>query len=230
VSAVSARDVWAVGFGGKKVGHAVIEHFNGISWKALRSPSVAGGAELFSVTARTATDVWAVGQRDNTGAQLIEHWNGQSWSLVPSPGPKIGLLGVAAAGAKDAWAVSGFGGRAIGSGITLISHWNGTRWRRVPSPNPNPGGGFLQAVAAVSASRAWAVGTDIDFVTSFHNVIEVWNGHTWKLVKSPVTDGLLLSVAATSASNAWAVGGGDNGALMMHWNGVRWTAQSFSAP
>ncbi len=230
VSALSARDVWAVGFGGKKVSHAVIEHWNGRIWNALRSPSVAGGAELFSVTARTPSDVWAVGQRDNPGGQLIEHWNGHSWKLVPSPGPKVDLLGVAATSALDAWAVSGVGGRAIGTGISLISHWNGARWRRVASPNPNPGGAFLQAVAAVSPSRAWAVGTDIDFVTSFHNVIMAWNGRAWKLEKSPVTDGLLLSVAATSASNAWAVGGGDSGGLILHWNGARWTARSFSAP
>ena len=230
VAAVSARDVWAVGFGGKKVSHAVIEHFNGISWKALRSPSVAGGASLFSVTAGSASDVWAVGQRDKSDAQLIEHWNGKSWRLVPAPRPNVGLVGVAATSAKDAWTVSGISGHGIGTGISLAEHWNGVRWRRVASPNPVPGGAFFLAVAALTPSRAWAVGTDLDFTGSPQNVIAAWNGQAWKLVGSPIVDGSLFSVVATLARNAWAVGSSDSQGMILRWNGSRWTGLTFSAP
>jgi hypothetical protein len=40
---------------------------------------------------------------------------------------------------------------------SLILHWNGTKWAQVASPNPGPSN-FLYAVAASSASNAWAVG------------------------------------------------------------------------
>jgi hypothetical protein len=125
-----------------------------------------------------------------------------------------------ATSARDAWAVSGAAGREIGTNKTVIDRWNGRTWRRVCSPNPKPSGAILIGVAATSAKNAWAVGTDTDFVTSFQNVIEHWNGKAWRLVHGPVRDGLLNGVAATSTRDAWAVGGGPSGAIIEHWNGT----------
>jgi len=73
------------------------------------------------------------------------------------------------------------------------------------------------------SSDAWAVGADTDFVTSFENVIEHWNGTAWTVVPSAVRDGSLFGVTATSTANAWAVGSGNSGPLIEHWNGSRWT-------
>lgn len=80
----------------------------------------------------------------------------------------------------------------------------------------------LEAVAAVSRSDAWAVGT----------VIEHWNGRRWSLVRGarsrrcPV---FLYGVAARSASLAWAVGycgqAGSHTPVIERWNGRRWSVQ-----
>ncbi len=41
---------------------------------------------------------------------------------------------------------------------SLILHWNGTKWAQIASPNPSSSRDFLNAVAASSATDAWAVG------------------------------------------------------------------------
>src|SRR5262245_51946158 len=69
---------------------------------------------LQSVSAASATDVWAVGFHDvdEVSSTLIEHWNGRFWSLVESPrlGGQGGsqLDGVSALSASDAWAVGNY--------------------------------------------------------------------------------------------------------------------------
>jgi hypothetical protein len=65
------------------------------------------------VAARSATDVWAVGTRqDRSGAipidrTLTEHWNGSAWSVVPSPnvGGNDNLLNGVGAATGDVWTV-----------------------------------------------------------------------------------------------------------------------------
>jgi hypothetical protein len=71
--------------------------------------------------------------------------------------------------------------------------------------------GQLEAVAALSATNAWAVGV----------VILHWNGRAWKRVPSP-NSGVLGDVAATSARNAWAIGQIKFKTLILHWNGIAW--------
>ena len=142
------------------------------------------------------------------------------------------LYGVASASAADAWAVGSTG--SDGSTKTLIVHWGGKTWTRVPSPNPGGkgSGDFLNAVAAVSAADAWAVGAGLD---TGESVIVHWNGRTWKHVPSPSPDrsggvpagNILYGVAVISAGNAWAVGDGFSPSvlsqtLIEHWNGKTW--------
>jgi eukaryotic-like serine/threonine-protein kinase len=133
------------------------------------------------------------------------------------------LEAVAATSASDAWAV-GFDG----SGNTLIEHWNGTGWKREPSPSPGPSGvyagGRLVAVAATSATNAWAVGG----TNSGQSLILHWNGTSWRQVPSPGTSASLGGVTAISAGNAWAVGSAAGKTLILHWNGTAW--QQASSP
>ena len=83
--------------------------------------------------------------------------------------------------------------------------------------------GGLAAVAATSASNAWAVGSAGSFLSP-KPLIAHWNGTSWKQVPSSgLPGGELRAVAATSASNAWAVGGTSSGqSLILHWNGTSW--------
>jgi hypothetical protein len=66
--------------------------------------------------------------------------------------------------------------------------------------------GFLDGVAATSASNAWAVGDDASNTLIVH-----WNGSAWKKVPAPNPDprnDTLAAVSAASASDIWAVGTG----------------------
>ncbi len=97
VVALSANDIWAVGGsdsgGGKYPNLTLIEHWNGQHWSIIPSPSNAKSVlnSLSSVTAVTASDVWAVGYSPNIypqqGQTLVEHWDGMQWRIIPSPSP-----------------------------------------------------------------------------------------------------------------------------------------------
>jgi hypothetical protein len=63
--------------------------------------------------------------------------------------------------------------------------WNGKAWHFLPTPSPGPRqdhDAILSAVAEVSASDGWAVGTCDGATTS---LILRWNGRSWQRVASP---------------------------------------------
>jgi hypothetical protein len=203
------------------------------------SPSPGGEAYLHGVAAISGSDAWAVG---NTGDlqqidSLIEHWDGAAWRMVRSPARNAGLYAVAATSARDAWAV-GATVNVNGHDNTVIEHWDGTAWRLVPSPSPGgiTGSPQLYAVAAISASDAWAVGGYHRSVEDDGSaLIEHWNGRVWRQVPSPAPGGglSLYGVAASSARDAWAVGYSNppknpntgtytQDSLIEHWNGRVW--------
>ena len=111
------------------------------------------------------------------------------------------------------------------------------------TPNPNARGNTLNAVAAISASDAWAVGFQNDNnLNGSRTLIQHWNGATWATVPSPNPGGLtsiaclslnsgnvLTSVAALSTNDVWAVGYffGCSSFLLkpmaLHWNGAQWS-------
>lgn len=124
VTAVSgnANDIWAVGKyynpGTPHGYHTLVEHWDGSSWKVVKSPDpggMGGNPILYAVAAVSASDVWAVGYSINPNAAyltLIVHWDGSNWSVVPSPNPggeangdASVLYGVAAASAHNVQAV-----------------------------------------------------------------------------------------------------------------------------
>jgi hypothetical protein len=87
----------------------------------------------------------------------------------------------------------------------------------VPSPSPGTGAA-LNAVAAVNATTAWAVGKFNDS-TGSHELMERWNGKTWQEVFLPPPIGTSLSaVTAVSGSNVWAVGS----RRTLHFGGLGW--------
>jgi len=224
VTAVSATNVWAVGYYVHTTGvtQTLIEHWNGSRWSVVKSPSPASmNNELFSVAAVSASDVWAVGFSTNNAPEqttLIEHWNGTSWSVVKSPSPGSGddLRAVAAVSASDVWAVGyTFNGSSI---QTLVEHWVGTSWQVVKSPNVGTSP-TLSGVAAVSANHVWAVGSHNNSNNVFQTLTEQWNGKQWSVVTSP-SPGFtqLLGVAAVSPTNVWAVGYTDSNTLTEHYH------------
>lgn len=166
------RSLWASGGTGSGT---LTEHLSGGAWSVIPSPNApasTGGDYLRAISARTAKNVWAVGQ-DGTGGNpvltLTEHWNGTKWNAVTSPDPgstESGLYSVAQVpGEKTFWAVGLEGTPSTFQ--TLVERWNGTKWSVVASPNASTYQNLLQAVA-VTGAQTWAVGssTTVAGVTS----------------------------------------------------------------
>jgi erythromycin esterase-like protein len=233
VAAVSADSVWAVG--SAATGKPLIEHWDGRAWTQVPSASPPGAQEslLNAVAATGSATAWAAGYY-NTSKKikktLIERWNGRTWAQVASPNPGgvhgSFLMGVAATGPSNAWAVGYYNTGA--STRTLIERWNGRAWTQVTSPSP--GGAdphtALNGVAATGSSSAWAVG--YYFRPGIRPLIEQWDGRAWKVVTSPNPGGCCKSLNAVTTvgeSAAWTVGstGKTTGqALIERWDGRAW--------
>lgn len=231
VAATSARNVWAVGL---QQG-SLIMHWSGSRTERYRwrvsSTKLPGF--LSAVAATSAGNAWAVGGTDWFSPQtLAAHWNGKTWTQVSAPTPTgtAYFQGIAATSASNAWAVGVIGdGPAIdGSVDPLIEHWNGQAWSQ--ADYPEPAGGYLTAVAAISADDVWAVG-HIGSGPLTQTLIEHWNGQQWALVPSnaPGDLGTLGGVAGSGPDDVWTVGydqsgpGGDYESLILHWNGQQWS-------
>jgi hypothetical protein len=239
VAATSPANAWAVG---GYSGGTLVLHWNGTAWKRVASPNPGGSANdsLFSVAALSSRDAWAVGYNTATNRALALHWNGTTWRRVAVPIPRFSLGaqldGVAATSPANAWAVGNYHNGRSGAYLTLILHWNGTAWKRVPSPNAHSDENYLRAVAATSATNAWAVGEYfIRGGTADRTLILRWDGTAWQRAASPnpgTADNFLRSVAVTSPANAWAVGDYNNfitrvrfsshRTLVVRWNGTAW--------
>jgi hypothetical protein len=210
VSAVSANDVWAVGWyqsgSTGQEGGALTMHWDGKAWAVVPNPS---RWPLHSVIAISSNDVWAVGE------QSILHWNGATWSVVSFPPPPSDsyqvLKGISATSASDIWAV-GYSQTSYFYGYRyapLTYHWDGTRWNLIP--NAGTTDEFLFAVTAISPNDAWAVGDN--------GQTQHWNGATWSRVAAPFPGlgGRFNGVAAASSGDVWAVGSYNDGSQWLTW-------------
>ncbi len=229
VTATSADSAWAVGYttnSSNLEAYPLILRWNGTTWTQWPNPGPEMGT-LDGVAALSASSAWAFGYAISAAdvvSTLIWHWNGTAWTPVPSPSPGTDsqITGVAAASADSAWAV-GDAYSATSTTTPLILRWNGTAWTRVP--NPSPAGSYLDSVAAASDGRAWAVGYT-GTGTSARMLMLSWNGTAWTRVPSqyPGTRSAFSGVTALSGSDAWAVGGAGASAVILRWNGQRWSA------
>jgi hypothetical protein len=199
VTAISPSDVWAVGSQAgirNRVPATVplIEHWNGTRWSISPVPTAAVGV-LESVSATSASDVWAAGGGQQNGQSTVAlHFDGSSWKLVPVPTPPStsgGLFAVKALSAADAWAVGESFPNAGGNGKVLTDHWNGTSWQVVTAP-PVGGPGALSALSWVDAAPGtgvWAVGFWVTNAAG-NSVVLHWTGTAWEEETTPSTSNL----------------------------------------
>jgi hypothetical protein len=114
IMARATNDVWAVGYrtkGPLLSDHTLIEHWNGVRWRVVKSPNVGKGDRLGSVVATSQGNAWAVGNSGVVGSAthtLVLRWKGTAWSVEPSM--NLGtdandLRGVDASSSTNAWAV-----------------------------------------------------------------------------------------------------------------------------
>jgi hypothetical protein len=262
VAALSASDAWAAGYyctghcgAAAETDRTLIAHWNGTTWAQVPSPSPGTTvSRLSSVSADSATDVWAAGyycasqcgQAAEIDRTLIAHWNGTTWAQVPSPSVPSTVsrfYSVSADSATDAWAAgtdcfSPCAGTAVHH--TLTAHWDGTTWSLITGPGPGAGSD-LAGVSADSATDAWAAGTYClaacgTSSEADHTLAAHWDGTAWSVVSSPNPSPSPVpeAVSADSATDAWVVGwyntASASKALILHWNGTAWTRTSGPSP
>ena len=239
VAAVSANDVWAVGFSSTfGEAQALILHWDGSNWVVVPSPTFTGGSALFAVGAVAADNVWAVGARvvgapGPTGGTLTLNWDGSNWNEIPSPNPpnqaeNNDLRALAIISADDIWAV---GQNDVPGNFkhALTLHWNGTLWRLVRNPHTNSNtDSELVAVAGVSANDVWASGV-VFRRSGVKPLFMHRTGSSWTPVPSPggvaPYFGGVSGLVALAANDVWAVG-----RTVAHWDGALWTLVNFPTP
>ena len=175
MTAVSATDIWAVGFSGNLQASFVplALHFDGISWNPVAAvpPSTAATGDYFSaISAVNSNDIWAVGQTNgNSTHPVLEHWDGVQWTKFgfrfsqTTNSNFVALYSVSAVASQFVWAV----GEIAGS--PLILQWDGAIWNQVAAPIVNSSAttpNTLQGVSAVDSNTAFAAGRFFVFTNS----------------------------------------------------------------
>jgi hypothetical protein len=177
---VSENNVWAVGAQSEFLEQTLVVHWDGSAWTAVPSPNIGPyGNNMLDVSARSATDVWAVGYHltvngfDQPYQTSAFHYDGVSWSAVPTPNMNLMnnyLFGVVGVAGDNAWAVGFWDTNTALE--TMIQHWDGESWTIVPSPSPGAYLNELVALDALSANNIWAVGTWTDGLFGVNTLVQ----------------------------------------------------------
>ena len=225
ILAFTSDNVYAVGYQPAKNGavETLIEHWDGSSWTVVPSPNANNtGNVLFSISATSPNDIWAVGDQVAPGIEvrtLALHFDGTTWSVVPTPNPVGGsnldlnvLTSLVTVAPNDVTAV-GFT-LANFTELTMAQHWDGTSWTVVSTPNQSATAGSfntLRGVTAVNAHDLYAVGFFADSATAGQQLTLIlhFDGTTWTIVDSPVksvAQQLNGVFALPGTTNVWAAG------------------------
>jgi hypothetical protein len=166
IDASGPNDVWFVGVKEAEGGageFALVERWDGVRISVVESPPVGLGeaSALWGVEVISPTDVWAVGDRGDEGANqtLIEHWDGAEWTIVPSPNPGTDfneLSAVAAVAPDDVYAAGTYS--TAGIEHPLVVHWDGSSWTQLRVGEPASGMATLKGIAVAGPGRVFAVG------------------------------------------------------------------------
>ncbi len=235
VSAQSPTNAWAVGAYGPSDGtgnRILVLHWNGKRWTQLPGAmpsSTVGNSALYSVSADSPTDAWAVGVGD---LPLTLHWDGKHWRRIKNGArPGAVLQTVAAQDPRHAWAA----GIDLGSSTAVVLRWNGTNWSQVHAPVPSSS--TFAGISASPTGAAWAVGDYLDPTGSPLTLTEHWVRSRWLPVLSPNPGGTstaprntrvneLTAISAADDNDAWAVGlsASNSGQqpVILHWTGSQW--------
>jgi hypothetical protein len=205
-------------------------------WTIKHVPQPAPGSGLFGVRCTFIYSCVAVGDAPNGSggtAPLAERWNGSSWRIQTTPKPKGSASSqfsrVTCTTALDCVAV-GFASTSLNNEVPLVEHWDGKTWKIEKAPTRS---GFtesvLNGVACPSSNRCIAVGDSFKpSPFKIVSLVELWNGSTWTIQKSPspASGGQLSAVGCPSRTRCLAVGDG----FGANWNGKKWSLVKLASP
>ena len=210
VAKISANNIWATGFYGKRNNggktKSLLLHWNGHAWGQVSHPEYGTlNNGLGGVAATAANSVWVTGSASSSTTSstgFLLHWNGHAWSKTVS---MVGASFTAGfSSPRNGWLVGG-----DRKGLSLTLHWNGRSWTRVPAPSLKNLSNTLVSVTVLSPTSAWAVGFARAVFVGDDTAIEMhWNGHKWSMMASPApgANSSLSAVQATPTTAPWAVG------------------------
>ncbi len=229
VAAVSARDAWAMGFADTPHVSAVIRHWNGRAWAAVRLPAriAAAWSRQLPVFVTAAASRGAVLMFSTASEGYYLFGTGRHWRLGKLPGinSTVGydITSAAVFSATDAWA---FGVKSADTSAgwrygAYAAHFNGRRWAAVPvsaRPAVNSPTVAFPAVSAISPHNIWAI--------AGRSVLR-WTGGA-RFYKAAVQPGLargavLTSIVAEPGGTVWVTGVQRGTAFAADWNGSGWT-------
>lgn len=224
VAAITARDAWAVGDGAGRgsLPTALVERLNGRSWSAVRLPRQFRTANLDTVAAISATDVWVFGQyrykASGSSYAFALRWNG-SWSVRGQwkLGNYAAVQTAVVAGARNIWL---FFGDSVPPASNAL-HFNGKRWKPYRLPFA------VSQASAAPGGDVWAVGYS---TTSGRQAVERWHNGRWRQ-QLVVQGAYIADVSAVSARDVWVVGQApvntpaSHGLVLQFLHG-RWTAHN----
>jgi hypothetical protein len=141
VGAVSAGDVWAVGFTNDGQGYQTLaEHWDGSSWSVVPTAADPGSPEgvLSAVSENGPNDVWAFGYHVLNGKYrtLVEHWDGSAWTIMPATTDGADKVVTVLRGGSSlggqAWGVGFDYRQSDGRYKEFTEHFDGTSWTTFP--------------------------------------------------------------------------------------------------
>jgi Phosphoesterase family len=211
---------WATGIytgASGHIGRALTEHWNGRCWSIVPAANP-GAAEdmLYSVTAVSDSDVWAVGTYGDSAGHfhpLVEHWNGHHWAAVGIRGLSGGTEGILAsvtyAAGRGVWATGQLSGG--GSDRQVVLHLARGRWAMArESAVRTPGGQLADAypqVIASSAAGLWVAGRDRAGHSGDSTLVEAPGLAELSTPDPTPQDNYLWGIAPVNGgADAWAVG------------------------
>jgi hypothetical protein len=222
VAALPDGTAWATGIYVQASGHtgrALTMHWSRGKWRIVPAANPGSADDmLFSVTAVSDSDVWAVGAYDGSNGffhPLIEHWNGQRWTAVSVRGfgpALVGSLSSVTSSAGGVWATGQLSGD--GSDRQVVLHLVGGHWAIVSAHLVRtPGGAMADAYPnsiADSPAGLWIAGNDRAGHAGFSALVEGPSGHGLTEVGTPdptPQDNYLQAIAPVNGGkDAWAVG------------------------
>jgi hypothetical protein len=170
ITGTARSNIWTGGYynGG---GSALIERWDQTTHSWNQSPTSIGNY-IDSMSARSSTDVWAVGPPE-LGGPFVERWDGTSWTSVPYPRGGDAVIGQVSATASTGhtWVV---GTIVPASGyIAFADRYRAGQWQDMRVLQVGSYGTRLGSIAPVPGSAdVWTVGDYDDSSTVFHNLAE----------------------------------------------------------